>query len=339
MMAGGDWNRTGRADDPVVVRIVVSVLVGLGVLVLTAGPAAADPARPTNVTSHITGIQPPTPQIRADILGGNAFVQLHVAGGTTVVVRGYEGEPYLRIAADGTVAENTRSAATYLNRTLRGTVHIPPTVDKDAPPQWQEVGRGGSYAWHDHRIHWMASGTPPDPVDWQVPLLVNDAKVTIDGRYEGVAAPASGPWWVVAVVAFAVTVALGWQRLRVAAAVTAAVAAIGVPVALAIARLPASGIGDWTGVALLGVAVAAAVVAVLVRRAGPWLAGAGLALVIWAGRRADVLDHAVLVTTLPGWVDRFAVAAGIGAGLGAIVIGGRAVMAPAPRRQPDAAAT
>jgi hypothetical protein len=321
------------------VRIVLSVVIGVGVLVLTAGPAAADPARPTNVTSHITGIQPPTPQVRAGIMGGNAFVQLHVAAGTTVVVLGYEGEPYLRIAADGTVAENTRSAATYLNRTLRGTVHIPPTVNKDAPPQWQPIGSGGSYAWHDHRVHWMAAGTPPDPVDWQVPLLVNDAKVTIDGRYEGVAAPGSGPWWVVAVVVFALTVALGWQRLRPAAVVTAVVSAIGVPVALAIARLPASGVGDWTGVALLGVAIAAAVVAVLVRRAGPWLAGAGLALVIWAGRRADVLDHAVLVTALPGWLDRFAVAAGIGAGLGAIVVGVRAVMAPAPRRPADAAAT
>jgi hypothetical protein len=144
---------------------------------------------------------------------------------------------------------------------------------------------------------------------------------------------------VVAVAAFAVTAALGWRRLRPAAVVTAVVAALGVPVALDIARLPASGIGDWTGVAMLGVAVAAAVVACVVRRSGPWLAGAGLALVIWAGRRADVLDHAVLVSSLPDWLDRLAVAAGIGAGLAAVVVGVRAVMAPAPRPQRDAAAT
>ena len=46
---------------------------------------------------------------------------------------------------------------------------------------------------------------------------------------------------------------------------------------------------------------------------GPWLAGAGLALLLWAGRRLSVFDHAVLVTSLPAGLDRLAVAAGCGA--------------------------
>ena len=46
------------------------------------------------------------------------------------------------------------------------------------------------------------------------------------------------------------------------------------------------------------VAAVSAVVAMVSGR-GAWLAGAGLALLLWAGRRLSVLDHAVLVTSLP----------------------------------------
>ena len=118
---------------------------------------------------------------------------------------------------------------------------------------------------------------------------------------------------------------------RVAIAVLVA-AALGLPVALAVARLPASGIGDWTGVALLGVVIGAAAGA-LVTRAGAWLAGAGVALLVWSVRRLDVFDHAVLVTDLPDWLDRAAVALALGVGAGAVVIGVRLVVR-APIRQP-----
>ena len=118
---------------------------------------------------------------------------------------------------------------------------------------------------------------------------------------------------------------------RVAIAVLVA-AALGLPVALAVARLPASGIGDWTGVALLGVAIGAAAGA-LVTRAGAWLAGAGVALLVWSVRRLDVFDHAVLVTDLPDRLDRAAVALALGVGAGAVVIGVRLVVR-APIRQP-----
>ena len=78
---------------------------------------------------------------------------------------------------------------------------------------------------------------------------------------------------------------------------------------------------------LLAVAVVAAVVAAATDQ-GPWLAGAGVALLLWAGRRLSVLDHAVLVTSLPAWLDRLAVAVGCGAGVAAVVIGVRAVLRP-----------
>jgi hypothetical protein len=313
-------------------RAVLSIVIGLGAVLLWAAPAAADPARPTNVGSHVSAITPPTPAVTVDLLGANAFLRIRVEPGTAVTVMGYEGEPYLRIDTDGTVEENRNSKATYLNRTLTGRVDIPPTASATATPDWRRIGGGGEYAWHDHRVHWMGSGVPPERQDWQVPLLVDGALATVAGWYAAESAPSALPWWVVALaVAIGAGVA-GWYGRRRAVAVAVVVAAgLGLPVAVAVGRLPASGLGDWAGVALLAVAIVAAVVAAVTDH-GAWLAGAGLALLLWAGRRLSVLDHAVLVTSLPAWLDRLAVAAGCGAGVAAVVVGLRAVLRPVSSR-------
>lgn len=312
-------------------RAVLAIVIGLGVVVATASPAAADPARPTNVGSHVTTITPASAAIAVELLGAGAFLQLQVRSGTTVTVMGYEGEPYLRVDADGTIEENRNSKATYLNRTLTGTVTIPPTAGPNATPDWHRIAAGGTYAWHDHRVHWMAAGTPPERQDWQVPLLVDGAPATVNGWYAAEAAPSSIVWWLVAFLVAGGAGLAGWYgRRRGWAAVAVAVvvaAAIGLPVAVGVARLPASAIGDWTGAVLLSLAVVGAVVA-LVTGGGAWLAGAGLALLLWAGRRLSVLDHAVLVTSLPEWLDRLAVAVGCGAGVAAVVIGVRAALKP-----------
>ncbi len=315
-------------------RALLAIVIGLGALVAVASPAAADPARPTNVGSHVTDITPPTTALAVDLLGAGAFVQLRVQPGTAVVVMGYEGEPYLRFDADGSVSENRNSKATYLNQTLTGTFDIPATAGRAAPPAWKRIAGGGTYAWHDHRVHWMASGVPPERQDWQVPLLVNGTPASVNGWYAAESAPSSVLWWLVALVVGAGAGVAGWygrRRGRVVVAATVVVAAaLGLPVAVAVARLPASAIGDWTGAALLTVAAASAVVAMVSGR-GAWLAGAGLALLLWAGRRLSVLDHAVLVTSLPAWLDRLAVAVGCGAGVAAVVIGVRAVLRPVSR--------
>ena len=59
------------------------------------------------------------------------------------------------------------------------------------------------------------------------------------------------------------------------------------------------------------------------------LAGAGAALLVIGVRRRGVLDHAVLLTDLPAWVDRLSVAAALGAGAAAVVVGVIAVLQPA----------
>ena len=98
------------------------------------GAGAADPARPTNVGSHVTAITPPTDAVTVDLLGANAFLQLHVRPGTAVTVMGYENEPYLRIDADGTVEEN---------RQLEGDL---PEPDADRHGRHPAHGRADGHA-------------------------------------------------------------------------------------------------------------------------------------------------------------------------------------------------
>src|SRR4029453_16790849 len=59
IMAVGDWNYSATPDDPGGVRVLLAVALGVGAVVLTAAPAAADPARPTKLSSHATSIRPP----------------------------------------------------------------------------------------------------------------------------------------------------------------------------------------------------------------------------------------------------------------------------------------
>ena len=101
-------------------------------------------------------------------------IQLRAEPGHEVVVLGYEDEPYLRFGADGTVDVNERSPAYYLNQDRFGEVEVPPDADPAAEPRWAEVAAAGTYDWHDHRIHYMAEGTPPQVTDESVETKVFD---------------------------------------------------------------------------------------------------------------------------------------------------------------------
>jgi hypothetical protein len=195
-------------------------------LVATAPPAAAaptaptDPPRPTDYRSTVTSLTPPTDAVRLSVVGGDAFLQLHVTRGHEVVVMGLNGRPYLRVGADGTVDENRNSPDTYTNRNRYAQVTVPRSVDPTGPPRWRRVGGGGSYVWHDHRIHWMSPEPPPGVTAgqtvqrWQVPLQVDGRTVTAAGILTLEPAEAWWPWaLLVLAVGLAVTVA-GWRRGR-----------------------------------------------------------------------------------------------------------------------------
>lgn len=160
-------------------------------LVLSAALISSAAANP-NYRSTITKIAPPQPGLELEVLGFDQNMLLINKTGKTVLVLGYELEPYARILADGTVQENANSPASYLNSDRYGTATVPPGAGADEPPKWKTLNRTGRLIWHDHRMHWMGSdsGAPPmvkdsskraKVFDYEIPLEVGGAPVKVAG--------------------------------------------------------------------------------------------------------------------------------------------------------------
>ncbi|HEX6420404.1 MAG TPA: hypothetical protein VFZ77_18025 [Acidimicrobiales bacterium] len=322
-----------RPAAPRLRRAVGAALAGLGALVLTAPPAAADPPQPTDYRATVRGIEPQAGAVEARVVGGDAFLELEVAEGHEVVVLGYGDEPYLRFRADGTVERNRRSEATYLNDDRRGAVDLPAAADNTADPEWEEVADGGAYAWHDHRIHWMGAGRPPGAEPggvvqaWTVPLRVDGTPTDVRGDLVLVGGISPLPWLALGLAGLAAVVVSGGRRARVAglAGLAALAAAAGAAVAgwAQYAAAPAgSGVDPLVvAVPLVGLVAAAAGVALRGRAAGPVATLAATAAVIgWATLRASVLWKPVLPTDLPWWLDRTATALGLGLAVAAAAL-------------------
>ena len=144
-----------------------------------------------NYRSNITNIAPAVPGLSLEVLEFADRLVLRNHTGETVTVYGYQGEPYARVMADGTVQVNTHSPAYYLNQNFYGDVNVPSSASSTATPDWTVIDRTGELEWHDHRIHWMSPVLPPEVKDkgkrtkifnWQVPIKVGATPGTVDGQ-------------------------------------------------------------------------------------------------------------------------------------------------------------
>ncbi len=329
-------------------RLARLVLLVAVLSVVAVEPASADPPAPTDFRSEITGIVPQVSTVSVEVLGGDSFLRLAVEPGTEVVVLGYEDEPYLRFDTDGLVYANQLSQATYLNEDRYGVAEVPLKVDADAEPVWEEVGSGGTHAWHDHRVHWMLQSDPPTQIGadgaavvqpWIVPLLVDEEPVEIVGRLVAENAPNPILHYAAAAVIAVVVFFGGRSHPLLVAPIAALMGSVGALVV---------GWTEWTAVPaevriapvawwLPATAVVASAVAVVVRRPpmpalGSLVASAGV--VGWAATRLAVFSNAVLPTTLAAGLDRGLTAAAVGfvVGAAALVVGSRALV-PLPPGQ------
>jgi hypothetical protein len=129
-------------------------------------------------------------------------IQLVNRTGEVVIVKGYEGEPYLRFNPDGRVEVNLNSPARYLNEDRFADVALPDRADPDAAPAWSEVDDSGTWSWHDHRSHYMAEGVPPQVsdesvvtkiFDYSIPMSVGGAPAKAGGTLTWVGSDDSVP--------------------------------------------------------------------------------------------------------------------------------------------------
>ncbi|MGQ5265108.1 hypothetical protein ACTWLT_30585 [Micromonospora sp. ZYX-F-536] len=321
---------------------------------LTAAPAAAhgaDAPDGTDYRTRTSGVAPARPGLEVRVVEAGARLELTNRTGRPIEVIGYSGEPYLRIGPDG-VFENSRSPATYLNRTIAGDTTLPAEADPAAPPSWRRIADGATVRWHDQRALWRESA-PPDAVraapdrehrvrDWTIPLRDGGDPVQIRGTLDWVPPPDAYTWWAVTIVGVLAVGALG----LVAAAAPAGARALSALGALLVAGgavavlypvgrevdAGAQGVGGvlvgllsgqiWSLLTGLG-AIAAGCYALARRPAADFaMALAGACLALFAGvANAAVFARSVAPVPWPAEVARVMVALALVTGAGATAAG------------------
>jgi hypothetical protein len=173
---------------------VASVAALVACIVAPAAAAHGGGGGKLGYHSTVLRLVPAVAAVHVRVVDSDDRLQLSVTGNQTVVIDGYENEPYLRFGPTG-VYRNTRSPATYLNDDRFGKVKLPTLADPKAEPQWTKVAPAGRvYEWHDHRIHWMSTTYPPvvssdkkQPhhiFNWSVPGTVDGARFQIHGSLD-----------------------------------------------------------------------------------------------------------------------------------------------------------
>ena len=198
---------------------------GLATVCLAPSASAHGGGGGKGYRSSIVRLVPASPFIHVTVVDSDDRLQLRVDGIHGVVINGYEGEPYLRFTPSG-VYRNRRSPATYLNDDRFGKVRVPATASPAAAPQWERVASGGgSYEWHDHRIHWMNTSYPPVVVadrgrphrisDWAIPGTADGKPFAVQGHLDYVPLPGQRfPRWLIIPLAALVLLAVALPLLR-----------------------------------------------------------------------------------------------------------------------------
>ncbi|MBY8872446.1 hypothetical protein K7640_11405 [Micromonospora sp. PLK6-60] len=347
--------------------VLAAVLAATLALAAPAAAHGADAPDATDYRTEVTAVTPARPELTVRVIEAGARLELVNRTGRDVVVIGYSGEPYLRVGPSG-VYENTRSPATYLNRTLAGDTQLSPEADPAATPVWRRVDDGPAVRWHDQRTRWLDDAPPAqvaaDPTrehrvrDWTVPLRDADEELTVRGTLDWLPPPDPYPWWVAAALGFLAVAGAGLLPGRAGArglgAVGALLAAGGIGLVVLLVGRELDAGAQGAGGLLAGLltdriwALATAVGAIA---AGGWalarrpaadfalaLAGAGLALFGGFANLA-MLSRAVAPVPWPAGWARVLVVLALGTGLGALGAGllrlhAAARRAPAPAPTP-----
>ena len=208
-------------------RLICALALGLLAATVATTQAFAHQGNP-NFRSEVTAIDPAVPGLSAEILNYDADIALTNDSDATVLVEGYEGEPYLRFAPDGTVEANLNSPAYYLNTDRYGQADVPDDAKPGAEPDWKVVAGTGEFSWHDHRSHYMSTSTPPQVTDesrktrifdYEIPIRVDGRPGAIAGTLYWVGSPGFPvlPFVLLAIAAIAAVIVVIVVRRRRAA--------------------------------------------------------------------------------------------------------------------------
>jgi hypothetical protein len=205
-------------------RAWVSAVLAFVFLVLLPSPAHAhtgDHIEATDYETVISEFSPPDPAIGLRTVAMGDRLELANPTDAEVTIFGYEDEPYARVSSGGTFV-NERSPAYWLNQSFDEDRQLPPEADATAPPKWIELSSSSTFAWHDHRAHWMESTIPeavaedPDSQhviidDWQVSMALEGQEFVARGDVVYEPGPSVVPWAILGIVVALAIALLAWR--------------------------------------------------------------------------------------------------------------------------------
>ena len=308
-------------------RIGLALTVALAVVCSNTTTASALSLHATDWESSIISIAPATHAVGIEVLNGGEALRLTAQPQHAALILGYRNEPYLRINADGEVQANLKSPTWWSNKTGTGSGSVPDTADPAAEPEWSTIGSNGSVAWHDHRIQAMPGVTTG--TDWTVLVTVDDMPIVVRGQLNRLPSHAPLLEVLLAIVAAATIVILGFRKAWTICLVSTLVgAAFAIVVAIGgwIAT-PSGFTHPWLPLLASVLTGALAFMSVLLRNTARRLrvttmVGAVAALAWWVALNFSALTAVFVPNTYAASVVRFSVGLDLGivVGVGVVIV-------------------
>ena len=260
-------------------------------------------------------------------MDGDRKLWLRVPSSSTLIVLGFQREPYIRFDSAG-VELNLRSPTTYLNQPRLQYASRATSVS--ARPDWKRVTGAHAYSWHENRLHALErlvhGGKARAVGRWSVPVQLGGKVSVITGTLSYVPAPRRWVWPVAVIAAAALALAVAVRRRGTAKVVLAVVALA----AALVARLGRELYGR-PDVPTVSLAVAALSCLLAVGLLGGLLAARGerrqLVVLVIGGFALyqgltlfSVLTRGVVLAALPATVERAAVATALSCAVATLAV-------------------
>jgi hypothetical protein len=261
------------------------------------------------------------PAFSARVYQSDRALSLSVARGHSVVVRGYLGEPFLRLD-DAGLAVNAASPTSF------GTGLLPKAAFVAGKRiAWRLQPGRHSVVWHDTRVQGLPHGVARGR--WSVPIVVDGLPDRLQGELVRLPPPAVWTWAVTALVPAGALVLLIARRRRaldkaavvfaLCACIAAGVTALGF--ALDTYASPGTWIAGLDELVFLAIGIGVLAWGRPSARA-PATIGLGAISAAVGLSKGAVFLHPIVLSVVPGTPARLLVTVAIGAGVAAAVAGG-----------------
>jgi hypothetical protein len=301
---------------------------------ISPATAAADgPVTPT-ATNYLARVTRVPAGVEAKVVDGYLNLWMRVSADENVVVRDFEGAPWVRFDRAG-VQVNHNSQEYYLSQVPVPAVP-PKGLTRSTPPHWVSVSSGHTYMWREGRMHALAAiALAPGTTrvgTWSIAMLVGGRRATLVGGLWYTGPPSIVWFW--PIIVFLTCALAAWRvrspeldrRLGRAMTLTLLVL-IGTGMAARYLH-GRPGVSSGNVVLLLAIVAALAVAAgrLLSGRSGLPLLLATAIVALWAGLTLiTVLTHGYVLLAVPAFVARSLTATLIGGSLSLALIGVRAL--------------